>query len=235
MNKVFFTSSLRRSGQHAIINWIAHQSKYKVIWYENINIDKFKKGEIKNKQSIKKYHINKKGDVLNIHSLESLVDINEIKETPFFEKSDVVYISIIRDVYNYLSSYMRWKVKPSTYETNYMQITNWINSAKDILDQNSDFYPILYNNWFSNKEYRNKISDELGLNKSDVGIDQVLPNGLGSSFDGLRMNGKGSQMNVLQRYKNYLKNPDYINALNDLKEAHELNKEIFGFDINDIK
>lgn len=66
---------------------------------------------------------------------------------------------------------------------------------------------IHYDEFFKSREYRKQICEELKGEYSERDIDHVPANGHHSSFDGKNFQGKGSQMNVLNRSKDILNTP----------------------------
>lgn len=67
---------------------------------------------------------------------------------------------------------------------------------------NINFYTIYFDEWFINKDYRIKITNDLKLNFNDKGLNDVYSNGR-SSFDEFRYDGKAQKMDVLNRWKKY--------------------------------
>ena len=109
-------------------------------------------------------------------------------------------------------------------------IKKWIEHAREYLGLSNYFQnriSINYNEWFTNKAYRHKIAEALGLVFTDVGIDMVPNVGGGSSFDKLNYAGVASRMNVLSRYKAFLDHPIMLKVLAN-KELNKLSEEIFG-------
>jgi hypothetical protein len=83
----------------------------------------------------------------------------------------------------------------------------WISFAKEALCdthilQNRVF--INFNKWFGDIEYRMQISRNLGLVFNDAGINTVPEFGDGSSFDGTAFNGQAQNMNVLNRWRDFV-------------------------------
>jgi len=64
---------------------------------------------------------------------------------------------------------------------------------------------IHYDEFVESRKYRQKICDELKGAYSEDRLDYVPPNGFHSSFDGKKYQGKGSQMNVLDRVSDIMK------------------------------
>ena len=80
---------------------------------------------------------------------------------------------------------------------------------------------ILYNRWFSEKQYRDKIAHSLGFLNRDIGMNDISKYGRGSSFD-LRekFHGNAASMDVLNRWKNEIENDltNLTNIWNSIKD-----------------
>lgn len=246
--RTFLIFSQERSGQHAIINWICKQSKVKTFHYNapqfpaftngsyNGRIELFNLGKkVGVRRHVKNYNPPKDNAELRVYNFE------EVKPKKIESKlivGDVKNIIIIRDFYNWLASSIKRVPKERAskkFEEQLKRIPIWIKSCEIILKNNKEYYTIIYNNWFSDREYRKKISNDLKLNETDYGLNDVSKVfGEGSSFDKDKFNGKANQMKVLNRYEQYVNDKKYIDLINKFPEANILNKKIFGFDINDI-
>lgn len=85
---------------------------------------------------------------------------------------------------------------------------------------------VAYNRWVGSADYRRGLAARLGLRFSDRGRRQVGRCGGGSSFDGLAYDGRAERMPVLDRWRRYAEDPDYL-ALFD-EELRELSRRLFG-------
>ena len=97
----------------------------------------------------------------------------------------------------------------------------WKKHAKMFLDEDVDMIKINFNNWFMSITYRNWVASLIGFENHDCGLKDVPNYGNGSSFDGLKYDGKGNEMDVLNRYK-MIPLEEYIDS-----ESLELNDRIF--------
>src|SRR5690606_16318203 len=70
-----------------------------------------------------------------------------------------------------------------------------------------------YNRWVTDRDYRRQIAGELGLQFTDAGFEEVSATGGGSSFDGVKYNGRASGMKVLERWKVHAGNREYLAQL----------------------
>ena len=92
---------------------------------------------------------------------------------------------------------------------------------------------INFNNWFVSKEYRKKISETLGVPFTDKGLEFIPEDGKGSSFDKRQYNGIAQQMKVLERYKVFMHDELYLEAMED-EELQALALELFDIHFCDL-
>lgn len=239
---------LRRSGNHAILNWIKKQQGGDLIHFNNAMINKNhyreKYHELirKNKlETINYWRQEAKGifhekDCL-IHSYEdySLDQVTnflfELKHDIYFGKSQEKYdILILRDPFNLLASrgkkdYRDVKNKRKT------DVDMWIEYAKEYLGETNFLKNkkicISYNHWFADVNYRRDIASQLNLEFSDASINKVSRQGGGSSFEGREYHGKAMNMDVCSRWKYFADDPSY-RKLFDNQELLEYSLQIFG-------
>src|SRR5690606_30834119 len=62
---------------------------------------------------------------------------------------------------------------------------------------------VLYNRWKEDPAYRKRLAGDLNLAFSDDGIDSVPDCAGGSSFDGVRFNGRAAAMNTDKRWVHF--------------------------------
>ncbi len=107
----------------------------------------------------------------------------------------------------------------------------WISYAKEFLGE-TDYLTqkkvfINYNQWFSDQEYRQNISQQLDVQFSDLGLEKVKGQGKGSSFDQLNFSGKATDMKVLERWQNVKDDPRFIQIFEN-EELWHYSDKIFG-------
>ena len=140
--------------------------------------------------------------------------------------TDPVIVVILREWKNYIASHIKHaelaKNQPSVKAR--VRTDIYKEYASYFLNE-SPYYPILFDAWFADEEYRVKICKDLGLHFTDIGKQSVPSFGGGSSFDFLSFNGRAEKMNVLSRYKQYEDNENYKEFMRD-EEAVELNNKI---------
>jgi len=207
--KRFIIFAMRRSGHHAVANWLKAQI-----------IEKIHVMDMCSEFNARIADIDKRRPEL---SRMFIFENQSIEKTYPFTTDFSRTIIILRDPYNNIASYMRrfavneWNIKAI--------ISLWKTQADLFLD--NKFYGISYNDWFKDVEYRKSICDELETNFTDNMINSVAKPGGGSSFDQMDYNGKAQEMDVLNRWKKVIDEPVFKHVLQD-QELKEYSDEIFG-------
>ncbi|MEK6919013.1 MAG: hypothetical protein AABW73_03155 [Nanoarchaeota archaeon] len=242
---------LKRSGNHAITNWIIKnvEADNSGVSYFNNVIDPFSNdGKILKRpfKKIKDIIDNQKGGPKQLtiityedYSLKNIKTAITIKnQRKIMKKGVISNILLIRDPFNTFASRMKrienldkeglkrpiqnvewpkvislWK----QYAKEYLGITNYL-ERKIIVN---------YNNWTSDKSYRDKKLKEIGHKNMDLGIETVPNQGHGSSFDLLSKDGNASSMKVLERWEEFKNIKKYRDLFRD-KEIKTLSEKIFG-------
>lgn len=248
----------KRSGHHAIVNWIVSQCSGNVCYlnyaqpgtnpfstasqnlrlegldnYNPLQID-YKK-EAAGKLTKKDYLIYTYEEN-QLHAV--LTETFEQKRIAMLGSSDKAYdILVIRDPFNILASRLkleRLQLSRQRGMSNSLHDCKelWKSYAREYLGvtQHRKQTPvnILYNQWFKSPDYRKHVSQTLGLEFNDASLNTVRHEyGGGSSFDENRFHGRAQKMRVLERWKVFVKDPEYRALVRD-PELFELSIEIFG-------
>ena len=184
---------LPRNGSQIIIWWIMSQTKD--IKYHN-NLEMFRENESDGNYLIRRESIN-------------------LLKDEWRNVADVKIFSMLRNPWNVMASHTQWKIRIPLYQRKGRACRLWNEYYQEYIKTDSDIYFIIYDKWFTDINYRKKISSDLGLEFSDEKFETVPNAGLGSSFDGLKYNGKAQQMNVLKRYEQA--NNNY--SMNEFKKS----------------
>lgn len=244
---------LKRTGNHAIINWIKKQQTG-VIWnindvpvnknphrhrYEYLKFEyPFKQIPLKKIAQCKKEakgEFSKKDCLLYSYEDHTLTQI----ASPHFERMHDLYLGkslerydvlILRDPFNLLASRLKSNfTKVKARNQTFTEL--WISYAKEFLGETEylkhNKICINYNRWFQDIDYRKQLASQLKSKFSDKGINQISGIGKGSSFDNLDFQGKAFQMDVFNRWRNFSADQSFLNQLND-RELLEYSKQIFG-------
>lgn len=143
---------------------------------------------------------------------------------------------VIRHPLNHYASILKWHRNKrlrdvekycavwSTFAQEFVGETNNINFTK---------VPIVYDQWFQDKSYRQKISNKFELDFTDIRLNKVMKIGInnkyGSSFDSMSHCNSAQKMNVLNRWEEFKDNVVFKKILQNEKLIYYCNK--IGFDL----
>lgn len=226
--------AIARSGHHAVINWLCNRFETKTIFKNNCN-------QHLQHRNLSVYNESAPGKTV-ICNFENF-DLRGFRHYDW-EFDDVIFVN--RDPYNLIASTMASGTnltKPVPRSRKNIIYNKWwcgTMSRYDMIFQHLDqclgnrdylarhFYHVNYNRWFTDRQYRKQICKDLGVSFGDSGRDHVPRRGSGSSFDKRKFNGKGSKMDVLNRWKNFTDDPVY-NKLVSNPEIKEYSEKYFNF------
>lgn len=248
---------MSRSGNHAIINWLVQQLQGKYCFlncaeprtnpftsarplhentsyqvnYSNFNLEEEKQGSFTQKDYL-------------IHSYEDSF-LSMLHNKGFEENHDSylghsykrVDILILRDPFNLFASRIRSGIHGRQKGLADKAVTPltarriWKQHAREALGEKKHLknnkIVILYNLWASSQQYRKEIAEALNLNFTDSGFHEVSKVAGGSSFDGLKYKSNASGMQVLDRWKHYIDDPEYKVIFDE--ELIALSHKVFGY------
>lgn len=238
---------LKRSGNHAIINWIWKQQGQGVTHLNNlpvkINPYRFLYEHYPTPKLKQESLGNFTEKELLIYSYEdfSLEDI--VHES--FEKKHDLYLGksqkrydalILRDPFNCFASRLKMYINNNVIDQRNTLVTEkgvkiWLGYAKEFLGETNflknDKVCINYNLWCSDLEYRQQLAEQLDLEFTDAEFDRVKGQGGGSSFDGLNLKHQGSKMKVTERWQSMADHPYFLEVMKN-PEIFEYSTKIFG-------
>ena len=256
----FHVLGVQRTGQHAIIGWLIghfdkvcfrnglsafcnerHPGICPPYWYFNLNERNFQWRESQGKR-IKGYQdaiilgtefVN---PMLTMHRRFEEDKARLAKDAGFdnFSKNNTNII-VIRSPWNHLASVLSWKNKWYLKKKERF-IDCWLMMARECLGITNNIHSpklfIIFDKWFSDKNYRMELAKKLKIKFSDRGLNIVMPVGRarrGSSFNTMEYNGDAQKMKVLDRWKSYLSNSvEFTNVIYMRKELLDLSEKIFG-------
>ena len=190
----FIVFGIRRGGNHAIAQWLIPQIAGGVKYYHAVSPER------KENNRFTTY-----GESGNTYVGLENVRVSEFSENKEelldgIELGEVKTIMILRNPWNQMASHIQWRPESSPDRRNYV-IELISDFQDDYLTGIKDIDFIIYDKWFQDINYRKQISEKLGLEFSDEGLQTVVSIGGGSSFDGIKYNGNAQEMDVLSRYK----------------------------------
>lgn len=185
-DKKFLVLGMRRSGQHAIIQWLCDQ------FGPYLFLNDY------SEQTVPEQNNDRTGPSCKIVSLEDRTvaqGLQEAKQIPDFK--DFQTIVILRDPYNMFASRLGGHILADTGRCTEKAITNW----KDHATPQEGVLQVCYNTWCTDPEYRKQIAIQIGGSGSDATIQNIPKACGGSSFDGFKFNGQASNMGVFDRWQ----------------------------------
>jgi len=248
MNTLVHFFGVKRSGNHAVINWLQQNafgenrsvSFHNCVYSPLSIVPKIIKPRdiaqnVENHAMILSYE-----DIAleDLHLLPTLVHDRDI-----LPNTEIKYMLLLRDPYNCFAS--RLKRLRDLEEKNQGPlkaiqrlpwpdvIHMWKSYAREFLRQTrhfpEDIIPINYNQWFSNKTYRDTVLfTHFGIVENrDNGINEVSHHARGSSFDYHAYQGNAQQMETLSRWRAFADDPEFQNVMRD-PELSVLSAEIFN-------
>lgn len=147
-------------------------------------------------------------------------------------------ILILRDAFNLIASKYRWAVDGTRWQPPMHALAAlpalWKTYAREFLGLTSimpaPVVRISYNRWFTDAAYRRDLARTLEISTEDKGREEVArwgPNNWGDSFDNLNYDGRATEMKVLDRWQLVADQPLYRSLVSD-PELVELSTAIFG-------
>jgi adenylyl-sulfate kinase len=218
--------AVRRSGHHGVIEWLAGHFPGEVLIYNDVTVSR---GLYTRNPSLKDvrdcYVLNAEdGD---LKTAPTSIESNEW-ETRRGRSERVSTVLVLRDPYNWAASCMK-AVEKNGYCPPRGHMDLWKQHAREFVGETSflppDTVKISFNDWFVDRDYRATLSKNLGLRFTDQALNRVSQEGKGSSFDDQAL--PGQQMDILNRWLYYSRNPRFIELFHD-SEVQELSERIFG-------
>lgn len=216
----YIVYGLRRSGNHAIINWILPQVKGDFSYYNDVWPNAPYKGKPKQRRGN-----GSKVDTSIIsfedYNLQIFKSLLRNRSQPKVQKRTTILI--IRDPFNWYASRLKSDMSQPAHYSGlnlrqlYLQYIREYNRESIFLE--GHVVLISYNQWKSDLSYRKSISKGLGLEFTDDGLNKVTGEGGGSSFDGMIVSGQ--QLRTDKRYLYYLNDDTFLSLFT--------NKELLFF------
>jgi len=240
---------LRRSGNHTISGWLRKNLPYNDLTIDKLHNDvwapDYQVPRIIPPQEMQVEAPNGESSMLIV----SYEDV-PIPHIPYvsIRQDDAVLcdarirdVIVIRDPFNMAASRLESKRKYGENDAVsrvplVVAMHRWKDYAKEFIrirDGHSSIFrdPVIINycDWKLHKSTRDTLlKDYFGVDENfDLGLDDVSPEGHGSTRDGMNYQGRGSQMKTNERWKYFAYDPEYRKIFRDM-EIVELSNRIFG-------
>jgi hypothetical protein len=243
---------LQRSGNHAIMNWIAQQSPgYCVVLndacpglnpfetmkeyleYHHGHLTALKYTYTPKSRQDVQGRVPAKRNVMIYSYEDKLLHARDAPrlETWMGPSKRFLDVLIVRDPPNFFASRLKMWDKLTGIKDRNELVAMWKAYAREALGLTSDLDPgtkvvAKFNNWFADAGYRKALASRLGLHFTDRGVDTMVRIG-GSSFDNFAFETQASQMLVNDRWKILETNAQYRSILADA-EMRVLSEALFG-------
>lgn len=244
--QVFDVIALKRSGHHAVINWIIGcfaASGLEAVSINHASRDKLERRPHYVDESVAEA-LGKAALIMNQEDTYFwLRDRNQLHNAFRGLGNSIQEVIVLRDWYNAVASRMQ-KLNRAKFENFQTHVSETSGLSLSMMWQEqaliaSDPWPagmpmvFLYNEWFRNEQYREQIADMLGLPIADDSIlDTVASYSVGSSFDNMKFDGRARVMNVMSRWLDLdpVMAREYQRYIIEQDPAIDgLNRELFGF------
>jgi hypothetical protein len=207
--------AMHRTGQHAVINWLCKQHG-DITHYNNPYLNEDQTEWLARRPDIGEIKYGDGEDaIINLESkLPTDWEDNGWGTIPATTKYDSVkQILVIRRFRNWIASTAMHKGNKCLHD-NTADTQSWkkwyhrlgcyrqhLDTALHAAERYPDLTVIRFDDWFSNKEYREAICANLGLTFTDAGLNDVPRFANGSTFDQRKYDGTAQKMGVLDRWK----------------------------------
>lgn len=233
-DRAFFVFGLRRSGNHALIEWLSqHFGAGEVLFLNSAEPALFDGGPGWLRVDGHKY-----GRIVPSAPQRCLIVSYENCDPaafPFAWNARVAHradaLLLLRDYPNNAASIARSaQDRPAfAYRFRVRDFPDlWCRYARLVLDGCAPLRPVLFNQWVGDAGVRAGLSAALGLPPSPDAPSVISPIGGGSSFDGLSRDGRAATMDVLRRWPVMLDDPLFRFLMLADETIPALNDALFG-------
>ena len=230
-----YVHGLKRSGNHAVINWMIRQARGPAAFLNNVEPGR---SFLRPADKVIVPGNGNGAAPLVIASYEDK-ELAEISGHPRERRrratgAHVVELLVLRDPFNTFASRHRRKHRPFCHDRAYREWVKaqWKDYAREFLGETDHLsfgrVGVDYNRWFRDVDYRRALAERLDLPFSDAGIRDVPDYGGGSSFEGTGSDGRADRMAVMDRWKELLDDQAFVDLFRGDHELFELSRRIFG-------
>jgi hypothetical protein len=240
-----FFVSMMRSGHHAVLNWFARNQHRPILHYNDCHLEA---GALRpDPPNLVMYYDGptsrylldetpERLDALKRECATSILSFEE-RDADYVREAEVIarptkVILVVRDALNFIASCMKHaekypQVTPKIIATMEHRLAIWCEHARELQrGPVGNRGAINYNRWFASRDYRDALAAQHGFVNQDIGVEEVLLFGNGSSFDDLDFDQRASRMAVLGRWEAYRDDPRFRSYITP--EVADLTASVFG-------
>ncbi len=229
MRTLWIIAGMRRSGIHAVVNWM--KAAIDTTGEPHVLLNNVRLRVLNSKDS---NVIFSKSFASSASSNEHVLIVFEDKrlgrvlEAPLIRRigtDQQKQLVVIRDPYNLVASRLHRTRRKRNRDTHPRRVAElWPDHA----GHDESWTRCVYNQWFLEESYRRDLADGLGLPICPSLPKRIARAGRGSSFDGVRYDGRASDMPVLDRWRLFAGDEEFLRYVNHSSFA-TLSEELCAF------
>lgn len=215
--------AMRRSGSHALLNWLA--GHYDDVWYFNdcrpADVPQRDRRHTDSLPCLPRIALapNHSPAVL-LRGFEDRKIGSDLRTiAPSVDERPVLNCLLLRDPFNLAASRLQ-AATLHRYARSFRDLAKfvlrWKEYAREFMGETNyigDKIAISYNQWVTSYDYRRDLAKQIDRPLNDATRNQVSKQGGGSSFDGRKVD--GSDLKVLDRWQYFEQNEEYRQYLSD--------------------
>jgi len=229
MRTLWIIAGMRRSGIHAVVNWI--KAAIDTTGEPHVLLNNVHLPVLNSKESNVIFSKSfASSDSANEHVLVVFEDkrLRRIIGSPLLQRiggDRRKHLVVLRDPYNLVASRLQRTRHRRNRDTNPRRVAQlWPDHAK----HDETWTRCVYNQWFVEESYRKQMATALELPTCPPLPTRIARAGRGSSFDGVRYDGRPSEMPVLDRWRKFADDQQYHQLVSHLALA-SLSADVCGF------
>ncbi len=229
MRTLWIIAGLRRSGIHAVVNWM--KQSLDTTGEPHVLLNNVRLTRLNPKPSNVVFSRNfAAADSENEHVLVTFEDkrLDRIDASSLLRRIGADQrrrLVVIRDPYNLVASRLRRTRQRRASDMRPSRVAElWPGHAM----HDEAWTRCVYNRWFADEAYRRQLATVLGLPTCPPLPRRIARAGHGSSFDGTRYDGRAGEMRVLDRWRKFAADEEFRRHLSH-PELAALSAEVCGF------
>jgi len=210
MRTLWIVAGMRRSGIHAVVNWI--KTAIDTTGEPHVLLNNVRLRTLNRKDS---NVIFSQSFVSSASANEHILVVFEDKRlrrvlgAPLIRRIGADHqkrLVVIRDPYNLVASRLHRTRRKRNRDTHPRRVAElWPDHA----GHDESWTRCVYNRWFLDESYRMQLAADLDLPACPSLPKRIARAGRGSSFDGVRYDGRAGEMPVLDRWREFAYDPEF--------------------------
>jgi len=229
MRTLWIIAGMRRSGIHAVVNWI--KAAIDTTGEPHVLLNNVRLSVLNSRNSNAIFSKNfVSSNSRNEHILIVFEDkhLQRVSASPLLRRigaDESKRLIVLRDPYNLVASRLQRTRRRRNRDTHPRRVAGlWPDHAK----HDDTWTRCVYNQWFLDESYRRQVATALGLPICPLFPNRIARAGSGSSFDGVRYDGRAGEMPVLERWRQFADDSEFRQHVNHPLLA-TLSEELCGF------